>query len=122
MSIRGPSFCVLCGYSDSTVRLETCRAIGLAKAESEAALRDFSVAREADYAHRPCMSQSIRNRIPGIIREITSDPVLSEVVLDTKIGSVAAVITTRSVNELGLKVGDSVYALVKATNVSVEKA
>ena len=68
------------------------------------------------------MSQSIRNRIQGTIQEITSDKVLTEVVLDTAIGPIAAVITTRSVNELGLKVGDSVYALVKATNVSVEKA
>jgi molybdopterin-binding protein len=67
------------------------------------------------------MSQSIRNRIPGKILEITSDKVLTEVILDTAIGQVAAVITTRSVNELGLKVGDSVFALVKATNVSVEK-
>ena len=82
---------------------------------------DFSIAREADRAHRRRMSQSIRNRIPGTIREITSDKVLTEVILETTIGPVAAVITTRSVNELGLKVGDSVYALVKATNVSVEK-
>jgi molybdopterin-binding protein len=67
------------------------------------------------------MSQSIRNRIPGTIREMTSDKVLTEVVLETQIGPVAAVITTRSVNDLGLKVGDSVFALVKATNVSVEK-
>jgi molybdopterin-binding protein len=68
------------------------------------------------------MSQSIRNRIPGTIREMTSDKVVTEVVLDTQIGPVAAVITTRSVTELGLKVGDSVVALMKATNVSVEKA
>jgi len=67
------------------------------------------------------MSQSIRNRIPGKIKEITSDPVLSEVVLDTTVGPVAAVITTRSLQDLGLKVGDSVYGLVKATNVSIEK-
>jgi molybdopterin-binding protein len=67
------------------------------------------------------MSQSIRNRIPGTIREITSDKVLTEVILETQIGLVSAVITTRSANELGLKVGDSVYGLVKATNVSVEK-
>jgi molybdopterin-binding protein len=81
----------------------------------------FLVACGADRAHGLCMSQSIRNRIPGTIREITSDPVLSEVVLDTTIGPVAAVITTRSLKELGLKVGDSVYGLVKATNVSIEK-
>ena len=81
----------------------------------------FLVARGADRAHGLCMTQSIRNRIPGTIREITSDPVLSEVVLDTSIGPVAAVITTRSLKELGLKVGDSVFGLVKATNVSIEK-
>jgi molybdopterin-binding protein len=68
------------------------------------------------------MSQSIRNKIPGTIREITSDQVLSEIVIDTPIGPVTAVITTRSVHEMQLKVGDSVSALVKATNVSIEKA
>jgi molybdopterin-binding protein len=68
------------------------------------------------------VSQSIRNRISGTVREITSEQVLSEVVIDTAIGPVAAVITTRSVRELQLKVGDSVSALIKATNVSIEKA
>jgi molybdopterin-binding protein len=67
------------------------------------------------------MSQSIRNKIPGIVREIISEQVLSEVIIDTAIGPVAAVITTRSVHELQLKVGDSVSALIKATNVSIEK-
>jgi molybdopterin-binding protein len=81
----------------------------------------FSIALKADRADGLRMSQSIRNRIPGTIREITSDQVLSEVILDTTIGPVAAVITTRSLKELGLKVGDSVYGLVKATNVSIEK-
>ena len=82
----------------------------------------FPIAPGPDHADGARMSQSIRNRIPGTIREITSDPVMTEVVLDTAIGPVAAVITTRSANELGLKIGDSVHALVKATNVSVEKA
>jgi molybdopterin-binding protein len=83
---------------------------------------DFSIATDSRQGHGLAMSQSIRNRIQGTINEITSDKVLTEVVLNTAIGPIAAVITTRSVNELGLKVGDSVYALVKATNVSVEKA
>jgi molybdate transport system regulatory protein len=67
------------------------------------------------------MSQSIRNKIPGTIREITSEQVLSEVVIDTAIGPVAAVIMSRSVREMQPKVGDSVSALIKATNVSIEK-
>jgi molybdopterin-binding protein len=81
----------------------------------------FSIAFSSSESDDREMSQSIRNRIPGTIREITSDQVLSEVVIDTLIGSVAAVITTRSVREMQLKVGDSITALIKATNVSVEK-
>jgi molybdopterin-binding protein len=53
---------------------------------------------------------------------MTPDEVVTELVLDTHIGPVAAVITTHAVNQLELKVGDSVVALVKATNISVEKA
>jgi molybdate transport system regulatory protein len=67
------------------------------------------------------MEQSIRNELPGIIKEIISDRVLSEVIVETAIGEMAAVITTRSVQEMGLKVGDRVAALVKATNVSVRR-
>jgi molybdate transport system regulatory protein len=67
------------------------------------------------------MEQSIRNEIPGIVKEIISDKVLSEILVETAVGEMAAVITTRSVTEMGLKVGDRVAALVKATNVSVRR-
>jgi molybdopterin-binding protein len=67
------------------------------------------------------MEQSIRNEIPGIVKEIISDKVLSEIILETAVGEIAAVITTRSVTEMALKVGDHVAALVKATNVSVRR-
>jgi molybdate transport system regulatory protein len=67
------------------------------------------------------MEQSIRNEIPGTVKEIISDKVLSEVIVETAIGDVAAIITTRSVHDMGLKVGDRVTALVKATNVSVRR-
>jgi molybdopterin-binding protein len=65
------------------------------------------------------MEQSIRNEIPGTVKEIISDKVLSEIIVETAVGDVAAIITTRSVHDMGLKVGDRVAALVKATNVSV---
>jgi molybdopterin-binding protein len=64
------------------------------------------------------MEQSIRNEMPGTVKEIISDKVLSEIIVETRIGEMAAVITTRSVQDMGLKVGDRVAALVKATNVS----
>jgi molybdopterin-binding protein len=67
------------------------------------------------------MEESIRNEIPGIVKEIVSDKVLTEVILETAVGEVAAVITTRSAQALKLKIGDRVVGLVKATNVSVRR-
>jgi molybdopterin-binding protein len=67
------------------------------------------------------MEQSIRNEISGTVKEIISDKVLSEIIVETPVGEVAAIITTRSVNEMGLKVGDEVAALIKATNVSIRR-
>jgi molybdopterin-binding protein len=67
------------------------------------------------------MEQSIRNQLPGTVKSIVSDKVLSEVIVETSIGDVASVITTRSVEEMKLKAGDEVFALVKATNVSLRR-
>ena len=68
------------------------------------------------------MSQtSIRNRLRGTVLEITSDKVVSEVVIETAAGTISAIITTRSVLELQLKPGDAIDAIIKATNVSVER-
>lgn len=46
---------------------------------------------------------------------------LSEIDVETPAGIVTSVITTRSVDHLGLKVGSDVVALVKATEVSIAK-
>jgi len=67
------------------------------------------------------MEQSIRNQLPGTIKSIISDKVLSEVIVETGIGEVASVSTTHSVEEMKLKTGDKVFVLVKATNVSLRK-
>lgn len=65
------------------------------------------------------MKESIRNQLPGIVKSIVSDKVLTEVLVETEIGEIAAIITTRSVEEMKLKAGNKVFALVKATNVSI---
>ena len=67
------------------------------------------------------MKQSIRNQLPGTIKSIVSDKVVTKIVVETAIGEVASVITTYSVEEINLKVGDKVVALIKATHVSVPK-
>ena len=67
------------------------------------------------------MSSSIRNRLPGTIERIVSDKVVSEIVIRTAAGEVTSVITTSSVHRMNLKEGDQVFAIIKATEVSVEK-
>ena len=46
---------------------------------------------------------------------------MSEVVIGTAAGTVASIITTGSVQRMNLKEGDNVFAIIKATEVSVEK-
>jgi molybdopterin-binding protein len=67
------------------------------------------------------MSTSIRNRLSGTIAKIVSDKVVSEVTILTAAGIVTSVITTGSVERMNLKEGDKVFAVMKATSVSVEK-
>ena len=66
------------------------------------------------------MGTSIRNRLPGTIERIVSDKVVSEVVVRTAAGTVTSIITTGSVERMNLKEGDNVFAIIKATEVSVE--
>ena len=67
------------------------------------------------------MSSSVRNRLPGTIEKIVSDKVVSEIVIRTAAGEVTSVITTSSVQRMNLTEGDQVFAIIKATEVSVEK-
>jgi len=67
------------------------------------------------------MSISIRNRLLGAIEKIVSDKVVSEVVIRTEAGIVTSIITTGSVERMKLKEGDNVFAVMKATSVSIEK-
>ena len=67
------------------------------------------------------MSTSIRNRLAGTIEKIVSDKVVSEVVVRTAAGNVTSIITTGSVERMNLKEGDKVFAIIKATEVSIEK-
>ena len=68
------------------------------------------------------MEESIRNQLPGTVKSIVSDKVLSEVIVETSIGDIASIITTRSVEEMKIMPGDKVFAVVKATNVSLRRA
>ena len=72
-----------------------------------------------------CFSGAIRksllsNGFPGTVEEIVSDKLVSEVVIRTAAGTVTST-TTGSVQRINLTEGDTVFAIIKATEVSVEK-
>ncbi|MBL8541503.1 MAG: TOBE domain-containing protein [Betaproteobacteria bacterium] len=68
------------------------------------------------------MKSSVRNRLEGKIINIVKGGAVAEVDVETAAGIVSSVITTRSLEETGLKVGDTVVAAFKSTMVFIEKS
>lgn len=67
------------------------------------------------------MKTTVRNRLEGEVIDIVKGGAVAEVDVKTAAGIVSSVITTRSLEETGLKVGDKVVAAFKSTMVFVEK-
>ena len=67
------------------------------------------------------MELSARNRLDGTVQSIETDGIMAEVTVETTGGqTVTAVITTSSVDRLGIAEGDEVNAVIKATAVMIE--
>lgn len=62
-----------------------------------------------------------RNQIPGHVVEIIWGPVVSEVDVETASGIITSVVTSRSIKNMNLKVGDVVVTVFKATEVLLAK-
>ena len=67
------------------------------------------------------MTLSARNRLPGTVEEITLGGVMAHVVVRVGNNVVESVITRRSAEEMKLKKGDQVTAIIKSTEVMLEK-
>jgi len=67
------------------------------------------------------MTLSARNRLIGTIDEIQVGDVLVHVTVRVGDNIIESVITRRSAEEMGLKKGDIVTAVVKATEVMLAK-
>lgn len=67
------------------------------------------------------MQISARNRLKGRVTEVTKGATTAHVKIDVGGTIVTASITNQAVDELGLKVGDEAYAIVKASDVMVGK-
>lgn len=69
------------------------------------------------------MQISTRNRIKGTVASVEKGPIFAKVKLTLADGTtLTSAILSESAEELGLKSGDAVYAMVKATDVSLAKA
>lgn len=67
------------------------------------------------------MALSARNHLPGTIDDIHIGDVMAHVTIRVGENIVDSVITRRSAEEMGLKKGDRVTAVVKATEVMLSK-
>jgi molybdopterin-binding protein len=68
------------------------------------------------------MELSARNKIKGKIKDIKLGSVMAKVTVVIADGTIVnSVITVDSVQDLKLKIGDDVYAIVKSTEVMIGK-
>lgn len=126
-SFRVREAAALVGVSDDTVRRWIDRGElaadrdgagrlvveGLALVEAAAA---HAVAQPRDDGH----GSSARNRFTGIVTEVVSDRVMSQVQLRCGPFAVTSLMSTDSVHRLGLAPGCLATAVVKATTVIIE--
>jgi molybdopterin-binding protein len=65
------------------------------------------------------MQLSARNQLNGTVQGVKSGAVMAEVTVNVEAGTVTAAITDSSRERLGLKEGDQVYVVIKATEVMI---
>jgi len=64
---------------------------------------------------------SARNQFQGTVKSIKLGNVMAEVVVAVGDLEVVSAITRGSVDQMGLKVGDGVVAVIKSTEVMIQK-
>lgn len=65
-------------------------------------------------------THSIRNHMVGLVLDVTSDAVMSQVSMQCGPYRIVSLISTEAVSDLDLHVGSIAVAQVKATNVSIQ--
>ncbi len=66
------------------------------------------------------MKTSARNQLNGKVVEVKKGAVNSEVVLEIAGGAkITAIVTEDAISDMGLKVGSTAYAIIKASSVIV---
>jgi molybdopterin-binding protein len=65
---------------------------------------------------------SARNQLPAVVKSVKLGNVMAEVVMDVAGFEVVAAVTRGSAESLKLQPGDQVKAIIKATEVLVDKS
>ena len=105
-------------------KLKTVQTPGGHHRVSEATLRPFLAADSAKpetESRQRFRRVSGRNQLAGKIVSIRIEGLLAEVVLAVGDGHMTSIITANAARELQLKKGDTVAALVKSTDVMIER-
>jgi molybdopterin-binding protein len=117
----------LLGVSDDTVRRWT--EAGTLPVETDASNRKvIDGARLADFARAQAhaardpsiVARSARNHLVGLVTEIISDRVMSQVEMQCGPHRVVSLMSTEAVKELSLEPGSLAVAVIKSTHVVVE--
>ncbi len=74
-----------------------------------------------EYGRGNLMDLSARNQLKGTVRDVKLGTIMGEVVVDVGGQEVVAAITRASIERLGLKAGDGVLVVMKATEVMIAK-
>jgi molybdopterin-binding protein len=104
--------------TDGTIRME--RSAGGQRVVAISEVSRLLDERRRSKPDRPIVAQSARNRFPGVVTRVERDGVAAVVEVMAGPHRLVSLLTAEAVIELGLKVGDEVVCIVKATNVMVE--
>lgn len=117
----------LLGVSDDTVRrwAEAGRLPTALDAEGHRVVEGTDLAALAGSLgsapdERPVAAQSARNRFPGLVVRVLRGDVVSQVEIQAGPHRVVSLMTTESVDTLGLAPGVAAIASVKSTNVVID--
>ena len=126
-NFRAGQVAELLGVSVDTVRrwadagrLPFTRTAGGQRVIDGADLARF-ITEESGDAHRPA-GQSARNHLPGIVTRVVKDKVMAHVEIQSGGHRLVSLMSREAADELGLAPGVAAAAVVKATNVVVERS
>jgi molybdopterin-binding protein len=117
----------LLGVSTDTVRrwadagkLQTVRTEGGHRLVDGEGLAAVAAEMAGERSPTPIVSESARNRFPGLVTKVVKDKVMAHVEIQAGPHRIVSLMSREAADELGLAPGVRAVAAVKATNVVIE--